>query len=117
MVTTAPCPDTPPAPGGRVAVICNVPVVSSSRCTSATACPSCDRKPPLETFTTCNSAGSYVICTGTEYTFCPPLKRTFTVNVDPLGCEMLGGSNTNPALPAEGGGVAFCGGAGFCVGA
>ena len=53
-VTTAPCPETPPAPGGRVAVICSVPVAGSSRCTNATACPSCDRKPPFETLTTCN---------------------------------------------------------------
>src|SRR5579862_3213241 len=36
-VTTGPAPEIPVAPGGRVAVICRVPVVSSSRCTSATA--------------------------------------------------------------------------------
>jgi len=28
-VTTEPCPDTPPVFGGRVAVICSVPLVSS----------------------------------------------------------------------------------------
>src|SRR5581483_11831988 len=56
-VLTEPFPDTPPDPGGRVAVICRAPVESSSRCTSETACPSCDRNPPLDTFTTCKTLG------------------------------------------------------------
>ena len=59
-VTTAPWPETPPAPGGRVAVTCSVPVEGSSRCTSATAWPSCDRNPPLETLTTGKLVGVVV---------------------------------------------------------
>src|SRR5437763_15449250 len=123
-VTTAPWPETPPAPGGRAAVTCKVPVEGSSRCTRATACPSCDRNPPLETLTTCNWLTSYVSCKGTEYIFCPPETMTFTVNVAPFACVVAGGSNRNaPPVPdawsaggcvvagagaTAGGGVAGC---------
>src|SRR5690349_8813537 len=106
-----PCPDTPPAPGGRVAVTCNVPVVLSSRFTSATACPSLESKPPFETFTTCRVLGSYETCTGTEYTFCAPFMVTLTANVDPTVGDTVGGSNESAGGPL--GGCGCCCGAGL----
>src|SRR5262245_58140862 len=96
--TTDPFPETPPEEGGRVAVTCTVPVLSSSRCASATAWPSCESSPPLETLITCKTLGSYVTCNGTEKTLLAPFKSTLTLNVDPFGWVRLGGSKTNLPL-------------------
>src|SRR5579872_4415309 len=82
-VNTCPCPETPCAPGGRVAVTCTWPVMGSSRCTNATTWPSLLRKFPLDTLTSESVFGSYAICAGTEYTFCTPATATFTANVEP----------------------------------
>src|SRR6185437_3605909 len=54
---TTPEPLKPAAPGGRDATIVTLPA-PSSRCTSATACPSWARKSPSETFTNDRWAGS-----------------------------------------------------------
>src|ERR1700746_3356350 len=94
-VTTGSCPETPLAPGGRVAVTCMVP--SSSRCVTVTICPSCASKVPLETFTTCSSLESKESCRGTEYTFCAPFSTTFTVKVEPACCVIVGGSKAKLA--------------------
>src|SRR6266567_4645001 len=96
-VTTGPWPETPVAPGGRMAVICSVP--SSSRWVTVTICPSCDSSDPFETFTTCNNLGSYESCSGTVCTFCAPFSSTFTVKVDPAGCVEAGGSKAKLACP------------------
>src|SRR5208283_3469486 len=98
-VKTDPSPVMPGLPGGREAVSCRMPTMLSSRFTSATVCPSCDSSVPLETFTSCNTRGLYVTCTGTEYTFWPPVMFTFTVNVEPTTWSMLGGSKLTIALP------------------
>ena len=65
-VKTCPSPLIPLLPGGRDAVTCRIPIMLSSRFTSATACPSCESIGPFETFTSCNTFGLYRICSGTE---------------------------------------------------
>ena len=52
-VNTCPSPEMPLLPGGREAVNCKIPTMLSSRCTSATAWPSCESNGPLETFSSC----------------------------------------------------------------
>ena len=82
-VKTDPSPEIPAAPGGRDAVNCRIPAMLSSRLTNATVWLSWESKVPLETFTSCKTRGLYSSCTGTEETFWPPARFTFTVNVEP----------------------------------
>jgi len=106
-----PGPKLRPAPGGRVAVICSVPLVSSSRCTSATAWPSCERKPPLETFTNCIRAGFVVQLHGHRINVFAPRRGAVHDNVPPLVAVMVAGSNIKLAPLAEGAGDAGFAGA------
>src|SRR5271156_5227051 len=104
---TAPVPVTPCVPGGRDAEMATLPL-PSSRCTSATACPSCPRKftplpgeSPRSTLIRLSFVSSYCTCIGTEKTSVPPERFTATWNVDPTFCWLISGvscSFTGPAF-------------------
>ena len=107
-VNTDPSPEIPFVPGGREAVTCRIPAMLSSRFTKATVCPSCESKVPLETFSSCRTRGLYMICKGTEKTFCPPARFTLTVKVEPAAWSMVGGSKLTIALPMGADAAAGC---------
>src|SRR5208337_1158322 len=63
---------------------------------------------PLDTFSSCSTRGLYITWIGTEYTFCPPARFTFTVKVEPTAWSSVGGSKLTMALPTGAEAVGGC---------
>ena len=78
------------APGGRVAVICRVPCVLAIYQRHSLAI--LREQPAIRNVHHLQQLGIVGDCSGTEYTFCAPFSRTFTVKVAPAGCVDRGGS-------------------------
>src|ERR1700758_3316701 len=109
---TTPAPLTPAEPGGRDALILTPPW-PSSRCTSATACPSRPRKSPSPTFTSASFAGSKCTSNRTDATSLAPVITIGTWKVVPFATDDPDeGTSENRSVPGGGAdGPAFGAGA------